>query len=103
MRWPWVSRATYDDANARADRAIAQTGDAIRMTERAYDLIEKFLPSNSASGVQQFPAGKPLAPLPLAERDEVADAIELAAGADKSLARHLSRWAKKQQLDGMGE
>lgn len=50
------------------------------------------------------PSASPIVPqatLPKKERDDVFDAIELQAGNDSTLKRHLTRWAKTRQLEGM--
>lgn len=41
-----------------------------------------------------------LEPLPIPEPDDLDVAIELQAKGDRALARHLSGWAKKEELEG---
>jgi len=106
MKWPWVSRSTYDELNRIADRAIQQTAEAIHMAERANALTTTaFVTLDRIAAPRPAPEGQARNPLPLAtpERNDVTEAIELASGNDRGLARHLTRWAKQQALDGMRE
>ena len=106
MKWPWVSRSIYDLAVAQTNLAIAQTAEAIRMAERANELTTvAFTTLDRIAAPRPVPEGHVRNPLPLAtpERNDVTEAIELASGNDRGLARHLTRWAKQQALDGMKE
>ena len=105
MRWPWVSRAAYTDLTRATERSFAQCADAIRMAERATELalgmmakLDRFIPAPSTEVT-------PRNPLPVAAppHNDLTEAIELASGTDRGLARHLTRWAKEQALDGMKE
>jgi hypothetical protein len=106
VKWPLVWREDYDDA-CRSLRQLEVTiyelrahSDALlKETARLTDLLHLVLltPEPKADT-------KPvLAPLPVPQKDEVAEAVELAAGTDTALARHLGRWAAQQKLDGMKE
>lgn len=112
MKWPWVSRETYEQAlheirvlerNVQDARFDAEhwfrTNDK---TSCAFtDLLEKYHSlklHGAALGVPPQTAVQPLAPK---ARDEVFEAIELQAGGDRSLQRHLSKWAAMKKLEGM--
>ena len=99
MRWPWVSRASYDALDQRLLRALAQTDDALKMAERSADLTLRMI-DRLAAATPPPVERLPMVQLPPPLRDEISEAIDLAAGPDKALARHLARWAKQQQLDG---
>jgi len=107
MKWPWVSRATYDDLQRICDRLIAQTTDAIRMAERSHEITSAVLDKLEAilkpRGNEESGSSRNPLPMAVPERNDLTEAIELASGTDKGLARHLTRWAKQQQLDGMKE
>lgn len=44
-----------------------------------------------------------IGPLPVAQKDEVSIAIELAARDNTALARYLDRWSKEQKMNGVDE
>lgn len=101
MKWPLVWRRHYDQACA-AIRALEQTvaidrallTSALRSNDRLIDsMIAKASPAEGGRVA--------LAPMKKPERDEVFDAIELQAGNDVTLRRHLTRWAKTKQLEGV--
>ena len=124
MGWFWVSRARYEEAwgemqasrqlvrecHAEMDKMRATVEDAHQLVRDArmgveaslgrYDaLLEKYHALRLMGGAPE----RKLEPLPIAKRDEIADAIELAAGNDSALQRHLNRFAKTQKLDGASE
>ncbi len=106
----WVSRSRYQECwtemqDARkAMRAAEEKSNALVATlrhehERYDNLLEKYHALRLMGGAPE----RKLEPLPIAQRDEIADAIELAAGNDGALQRHLNRFAKQQKLDGASE
>lgn len=102
MRWPLVWRATYDEAYAAA-RLLEQELHASRALH-----VEAQRMCNELLALLKPPPPLPVAtrilePLSAPPRDEIAEAIDLSAGTDKALARHLGRWAKQQQLEGAKE
>src|SRR5262245_7978157 len=102
MQWPWVSRAAYDELGRSLARAMAQTDEALKMAERSAELAYRAI-DRLAATTPQTAERLPMVPLAPPLRDEISEAIDLAAGPDKALARHLARWAKQQQLDGAKE
>jgi len=106
MKWPWVSRATYDHLNEITDRCLVQSREALRMAEQANVLSRDILGTLERlivpRGTSQVTTPNPL-PIAVPERNDLTEAIELASGTDRGLARHLTRWAKEQALDGVKE
>ena len=97
-----MSRRSYDELNQVVVRALVQSADAIKMAERSTELAHRAI--DRLAGATPQPVERvPLAALAPPLRDEISEAIDLAAGPDKALARHLARWAKQQQLDGAKE
>jgi hypothetical protein len=103
MKWPLVWREDYDEA-CRVIRRLettlaelrARNEESLRHANDALHIIERLtIPAVAVTPPNLAPA------LPEAKRDELTEAIELSAGHDKSLQRHLTRWAKQQQLDGV--
>jgi len=107
MRWPLAWAKDLDEA-ARNIRQLEQNvvgwrsahDTLAKRTAFVESLLQQML-DRYAPRIQVTPAN--LEPLKPPMRDEISEAIDLAAGTDKSLARHLARWAKQQQLDGMKE
>jgi hypothetical protein len=102
MMWPFVSRRGYDEAcaairrleeNVQYERAVAQAASA------RFDTLLGMYHELKLQGASTPPA--PLAPMPRPERDDVFDAIELQAGNDPTLKRHLTRWARTKKLEGI--
>jgi len=103
MKWPWVSRGHLEDVRHVADRAFTQSADAIRMAEHATNLALRMLTVlEHPATPKQVTERNPL-PIATPAQSDLLEAIDLASGTDKGLARHLSRWAKQQALDGMKE
>lgn len=100
MKWPLVWREDYDEACAAIrdlERTVIEERARLSDSQRlANELLALLKPPPQITG-------RNLEPLAVPQKDEIAEAIELAAGYDKSLARHLTRWAKQQQLDGVKE
>jgi hypothetical protein len=90
----------YEAHVADFDRTVLRLTAALE-AERALtqSLLEKYHALRLAGGA----APVAMTPLPAKPRDDVQDAIELQAGSDTMLARHLQRWAKRQKLDGVEE
>ncbi|HKA58436.1 MAG TPA: hypothetical protein VKD28_07460 [Gemmatimonadales bacterium] len=105
MKWPWVTRETYEEQLRRADRAEAAMQSAVRLADQSTSILNALIARLDRSLPPAPPEGQARNPLPLAtpERNDVTEAIELASGNDRGLARHLTRWAKQQALDGMKE
>jgi hypothetical protein len=100
LKWPLVWREDYDEACATI-RHLERT-----IIEERARFVESQRMANELLALLKPPpqiTPRNLEPLAVPQKDEVAEAIELAAGYDKSLARHLTRWAKQQQIDGMKE
>lgn len=69
---------------------------------RRYDSLMSMYHTLKVQGaVAAPPSIAPQVMLAKQERDDVFDAIELQAGGDTTLRRHLTRWAKTRQLEGM--
>jgi len=103
MKWPWVTRETYEEQLRRAERAEAAVQSAVRLADQSTSIVNALIAKLDRAPA--VPEGQTRNPLPLAtpERNDVTEAIELASGNDRGLARHLTRWAKQQALDGMKE
>lgn len=119
MRWPFVSGSTYDTAveeirelHQHLQDTRARLAEAQRLAAAVMGQVTKLCDTMlanyqelrvSGANLPPPPPPQPRTPLPVPARDEIADAVELSAGNDAALARHLSRWAKQQRLDGMKE
>jgi hypothetical protein len=107
MKWPLVWRETYDELlviNERlqydARHALERLAEAQRFAADAL----RALTQRPASPSENAHISKPLPQaLPARQKDELQEAIELAAGVDSALARHLQRWSQQQKLDGAKE
>ena len=75
-----------------------------RLDERINDLgdLIHLVMARTAALPPAVTLAKPDA-LPVAQKDEVEEHIELAAHGDRALHRHLQQWAKQQRLDGAKE
>jgi len=106
MRWPLVSRRTYNeevqlnhDLHQLMHEFNIRLAEAQRHAAQSMALLaaRASAPPSPPTLVKESP------PLPIPPRDEIAEAIELASGVDRHLARHLAKWAAEQKLDGMTE
>ena len=105
MTWPLVWRSTYDrtirELTESKTRGAAAEHTLIMVLDRWVHFNEMLL-AGMVPAPKAVSTNKPL-PMAVPERSEIADAIELSAGGDRALARHLEKWAKQQRLDGMKE
>jgi|SRR5215467_1987952 len=105
MAWPWVTRRSYDELMHVTERLQEDLRIAHQCLSEAQrhssQLIAALTPRSPSESVQEAP--KRLTPMPVAEKDEVAEAIELAARDNALLARHLGREALRQKLEGANE
>lgn len=85
MRWPFVSRAAFD--TMRESRDLYR--DLYTSAQARADRL--------ASAVVERPAPQP------AKRDDMAEVIDLKAGHDLSLKRHLWSYVKQQRRDKVDE
>jgi len=105
MSWPWVTRRTHDDLMRLTERLQ----DDLRVAHQCLAESQRHCAQLMHVLTPPKPSESPhvkstmLVPLPTPERDEIEEAIELAAGTDSALARHLGRWSKKAKLDGAKE
>lgn len=102
MPWPWVRRREYDRVVEQGQACERARHELATLAQRDHDLVDSLLEKYHA--LRWAGAEHPVArvALPVAQRTDLQDAIELMAGADTSLARHLHRFAKQQALDGVG-
>lgn len=96
MRLPFVSRAIYEDAITRAEKAEER---AERQTERYHSVCERLVSMKKEGFVVQREA-KPLEPAHSALDPNVEMAIDERAGGDPSLRRYLYKYAQGQTSIG---
>lgn len=95
MKWPFVSRARFDDAVAAAD-AWEDRFDAAEQRARDAEakLVALALERTAPTPVPMF------TPRPKREPDAVDTAIDFIAQGDIPKRRYLERWAKGQRRAG---
>jgi hypothetical protein len=99
VRWPWVSRATYDQ---HTQVLIDAQAGALHQQDRLLDLYESLLDKYHAlvMGETVTAATPALAPVPL---DAVTEAIHQKAGTDVRLRGIMAEQVARDRADGLTE